>query len=97
MRDMGKIAFFKIEDGTGRIQIYFRINDIGEEAYRTLKLLDIGDFIQVTRFSLCDEDGRAHVACARIFASCPRGCVHCRRSIMGWKIRRCASASATWI
>lgn len=47
MRDMGKAAFAQLEDGTGRIQIYFRINDIGEDAYKTLKLLDVGDFIQV--------------------------------------------------
>lgn len=50
MRDMGKAAFAHIEDGTGRIQLYFRMNDIGEEAYRSLKLLDIGDFIQVSGF-----------------------------------------------
>jgi lysyl-tRNA synthetase class 2 len=48
MRDMGKAAFAQIEDGTGRMQIYFRINDIGEDAYKTLKLLDIGDFVQVS-------------------------------------------------
>jgi lysyl-tRNA synthetase class 2 len=50
MRDMGKAAFAHIEDGTSRIQLYFRINDIGEEAYKLLKLLDIGDFIQVSGF-----------------------------------------------
>ncbi|HLG76250.1 MAG TPA: lysine--tRNA ligase [Ktedonobacteraceae bacterium] len=50
MRDMGKAAFAHIEDGTGRIQLYFRINDIGEEAFKILKLLDIGDFIQVSGF-----------------------------------------------
>ncbi|HEX4204793.1 MAG TPA: lysine--tRNA ligase [Ktedonobacteraceae bacterium] len=50
MREMGKAAFAKIEDGTGSIQVYFRINDLGEEAYKTLKLLDLGDFIQVTGF-----------------------------------------------
>src|SRR5215471_10312248 len=50
LRDMGKATFTHIEDGTGRIQLYFRINDIGEEAYKTLKLLDIGDFVQVNGF-----------------------------------------------
>ncbi|MGH2493766.1 MAG: lysine--tRNA ligase [Ktedonobacteraceae bacterium] len=45
MRDMGKAAFAQIEDGTGRMQIFFRINDLGEEAYKTIRLLDIGDFI----------------------------------------------------
>lgn len=50
MRDMGKAAFAHIEDGTGRLQLYFRLNDIGEEAYAGLKLLDIGDFLQVSGF-----------------------------------------------
>ena len=57
MREMGKVAFFKIEDGTGSIQVYFRINDVGEEAYRALKLLDIGDFIQVTGFLFLTRTG----------------------------------------
>ena len=50
LREMGRAAFAQIEDGTGRIQVYFRINDLGEEAYKTVKLLDLGDFIQVRGF-----------------------------------------------
>ncbi|MGZ3630500.1 MAG: lysine--tRNA ligase [Ktedonobacteraceae bacterium] len=57
MRDMGKAAFAQIEDGTGRIQIYFRINDIGEDAYKTFKLLDIGDFVQVRGFLFITRTG----------------------------------------
>jgi lysyl-tRNA synthetase class 2 len=57
MRDMGKSSFAHIEDGTGRIQVYFRINDIGEEPYRMLKLLDIGDFIQVSGFLFRTKTG----------------------------------------
>lgn len=50
LREMGKAAFAKIEDGTGSMQVYFRINDLGEEAYKGIKLLDLGDFIQVTGY-----------------------------------------------
>src|SRR5947207_11121477 len=57
MRDMGKAAFAQIEDGTGRMQIYIRINDIGEDAYKTLKLLDIGDFVQVRGFLFITRTG----------------------------------------
>src|SRR5947207_6965704 len=57
MRDMGKAAFAQIEDGTGRMQIYIRINDIGEDAYKTLKLLDIGDFVQVSGFLFITRTG----------------------------------------
>src|SRR5438552_308390 len=57
MREMGKAAFAQIEDGTGRMQIYFRINEIGEDAYKTLKLLDIGDFLQVSGFLFITRTG----------------------------------------
>jgi lysyl-tRNA synthetase class 2 len=74
MREMGKAAFFKIEDGTGSIQLYFRINDIGEEAYQALKLLDIGDFIQVTGFLFLTRTNERtlHVRQYRILAKALR-------------------------
>ncbi len=50
LRDMGKVTFCHIEDGTSTIQLYFRMNDLGEEAYRRLKLLDVGDFVEATGF-----------------------------------------------
>jgi lysyl-tRNA synthetase class 2 len=57
MREMGKVAFLKIEDGTGNIQAYFRINDLGENAYRMLKLLDMGDFVQASGFLFLTRTG----------------------------------------
>jgi lysyl-tRNA synthetase class 2 len=48
MRRQGKIAFAQIEDGTGKMQLFFGINDIGEDAYKNVKLLDLGDFIEAT-------------------------------------------------
>ena len=70
LREMGRAAFAQIEDGTGRIQIYFRINDIGEEAYRGIKLLDLGDFIQVSGFLFRTRTGERtlHVREYRILA-----------------------------
>jgi lysyl-tRNA synthetase class 2 len=70
LREMGKATFAQIEDGTGRIQVYFRINDIGEDAYRIIKLLDIGDFIQVTGFLFRTrtEERTLHAQAYRILA-----------------------------
>jgi lysyl-tRNA synthetase class 2 len=48
LRDMGKAAFADITDGSGRIQIYFRRNDLGEDRFALLRDFDIGDFIGVT-------------------------------------------------
>ena len=56
-RIQGKISFFRIEDGTGSIQLYFRINDLGEEAYRRVKLIDTGDFVQATGYLFVTERG----------------------------------------
>src|SRR5215467_8250744 len=47
-RDMGKITFMHIEDGSGRMQVYFRRDDIGEQPYAGARRLDNGDFIEVT-------------------------------------------------
>ena len=48
-RDMGKIIFAHIEDGTARIQVLFKSADMGEDSFKfALKHLDIGDFLEVT-------------------------------------------------
>jgi len=47
MRPMGKIAFAHIEDGTARLQLFFRVNDLGEESMKRLTTdYDLGDFVQ---------------------------------------------------
>lgn len=46
-RGMGKSTFCDLLDRDGRIQLYVRINDLGEEAYESFKKLDIGDIIGV--------------------------------------------------
>ncbi len=48
-RPMGKIIFAHIEDGFGRIQLFFRVNTLGEEGMQLfLDDFDLGDFIQAT-------------------------------------------------
>lgn len=48
-RLMGKLAFAHIEDGTGRIQLFFRVNELGEEAMARFKdHFDLGDYIQAS-------------------------------------------------
>ncbi|MGD8585878.1 MAG: lysine--tRNA ligase, partial [Chloroflexota bacterium] len=47
VRDMGRTVFATIEDGSGRIQLFLRRAEVGEESHKTFqKLLDIGDFVQ---------------------------------------------------
>jgi lysyl-tRNA synthetase class 2 len=44
-RGHGKASFANIQDMSGTIQIYGRLNDLGEETYRLYEKLDIGDII----------------------------------------------------
>ncbi len=48
VRLMGKASFCHIQDHKGKIQIYIRKNEIGEEAFELFKILDIGDLIGIT-------------------------------------------------
>jgi len=42
-RDMGKASFFDVMDSSGRIQVYVRIDDVGQDIYEAAKKWDIGD------------------------------------------------------
>jgi lysyl-tRNA synthetase class 2 len=49
MRPMGKLTFAHIEDSTGRIQLFLRINDLGEETFKLFnEEFDLGDIIEAT-------------------------------------------------
>ncbi len=47
MRGHGKAGFANLQDESGQVQIYARLDDLGEEAYECYRLLDIGDIIGV--------------------------------------------------
>ena len=44
-RKMGKAIFMDLQDGSGKIQVYFRSSELGDEKYELVQDLDIGDFI----------------------------------------------------
>jgi lysyl-tRNA synthetase class 2 len=48
IRFIGKIAFFDMRDGSGKIQVFFSHDILGNEKYELLRELDIGDIIGVT-------------------------------------------------
>jgi lysyl-tRNA synthetase class 2 len=48
-RDMGKTVFAHLRDGHGQLQLYLRVNELGEEPFeRFNRLADLGDFIQAS-------------------------------------------------
>ena len=46
-RGMGKAMFCDLQDVKGRIQLYVRIDELGEEAFAKFKKIDIGDIVGV--------------------------------------------------
>lgn len=44
-RGHGKVNFMHLQDSTGRIQLFNRLNDLGEEEYEEVVKFDIGDII----------------------------------------------------
>ena len=45
IRFMGKAAFFDIRDGSGKVQVFFRRDSLGEDKYDVLHDFDLGDFL----------------------------------------------------
>ncbi|MBB6097448.1 lysyl-tRNA synthetase class 2 [Deinobacterium chartae] len=56
LRDMGKAAFADLQDESGRIQLFFRKNDL--ENYADLKLIDLGDLLGVTGYPFVTKTGQ---------------------------------------
>jgi lysyl-tRNA synthetase class 2 len=49
MRVMGKTTFCHIEDGHGRLQLYFRVDDLGQARITAVNdLFDLGDFVEAS-------------------------------------------------
>ncbi len=46
-RGMGKAVFCDLQDSKGRIQLYVRVDELGEEEFAKFKKVDIGDIVGV--------------------------------------------------
>ncbi len=47
-RGMGKVSFCDLQDGSGRIQLFVKIDELGEESFNRFKKNDIGDIVGVS-------------------------------------------------
>ena len=65
-RDMGKAFFADLQDDKGRIQLYVRVNDLGDEAFAEFKKWDIGDIIGAEGFAFRTRRGEISVHCKKV-------------------------------
>ncbi|MDD6989737.1 lysine--tRNA ligase [Ruminococcus sp.] len=60
-RGKGKVSFMDLHDRSGKIQIFAKFDDLGEEEYGFLKKWDIGDIVEVKGFVFKTQMGEISV------------------------------------
>ena len=65
-RAHGKTTFAHIADDSGRIQLYFKRDQLGEQVYGNLELLDIGDVVGVSGPLFRTRTGEVTIRAAEI-------------------------------
>jgi len=60
-REMGKSLFIDIKDQTGRMQVYVQKKVVGDELFKILEHIDLGDFIGVTGAQFTTKMGEISV------------------------------------
>ena len=60
-RSFGKAAFIQLQDRKGRIQVYVRKDDLGEEMFARFESFDIGDIIGVSGFPFRTKTGELSI------------------------------------
>lgn len=65
-RDMGKANFIDVLDAGGRMQVYVRMNEIGEQEFADFKKWDIGDIVGVEGYVFRTRRGEVSLHAKRI-------------------------------
>ena len=65
-RGMGKAIFGDLQDRSGRIQIYLKIDELGEEGFAGCRKLDIGDIIGVRGLVFKTQRGEISVKATEV-------------------------------
>ncbi|MDR0838703.1 MAG: lysine--tRNA ligase [Oscillospiraceae bacterium] len=65
-RGMGKAIFADLADDKGKIQLYIRKDDVGDDAFEAFKKGDIGDIIGVSGFVFKTKMGEISVHCKSV-------------------------------
>ena len=71
-RLMGKAAFCNISDRGGKLQVYIKKDEIGEEVFNNFKTFDLGDIVQVSGYPFITKTGEPslHVKSIRLIVKC---------------------------
>jgi lysyl-tRNA synthetase class 2 len=70
LRDKGKLLFIDIEDWTGRIQLFVGRGQVGEENWKLIECLDLGDLIGVDGTLRRTQTGELSIFAEQIHVLC---------------------------
>ncbi len=70
IRPMGKAFFAHLQDPGGRIQLYFKKDELGERVFEILDLLDLGDIVGVRGVPMRTRTGEATVQVSELEVLC---------------------------
>ena len=65
-RSFGKVAFFHVQDRTGKLQCYAEKAVMGDDAYGDFKKFDVGDIVGVTGTLFRTKTGELTLACSSV-------------------------------
>jgi len=65
-RGMGKVCFCDLQDSTGRIQLFVKIDELGEEEFARFKKNDIGDIVGAEGEVFTTKTGEISVRASKI-------------------------------
>ena len=60
-RVKGKVAFMDVHDKSGKVQVFAKRDDLGEEEYALLKRWDVGDIVEIKGFVFRTQTGEVSV------------------------------------
>lgn len=60
-RIQGKAGFCDVHDRSGKMQVYIRLDQVGEEQFKDAKTFDIGDFLEVVGVPFVTKTGETSV------------------------------------
>lgn len=65
-RGHGKVSFMDIQDAQGRIQIFAKLDNLGEEEYEDLSYLDIGDIVGAVGNVFKTQTGEVSIKASKV-------------------------------
>ena len=92
-RDMGKASFMDIHDRSGRMQVYLKIDEVGEDVYKGLSNWDLGDIAEVKGYMdngispMLKHAAEKFLYMQNRFVCFPNLCFHCLKSSMDLRIQ----------